>query len=72
MASRRGKLDLRGAVATLRDRMIGIRNDCDRVIRGFGEEGVAFALLEARAFLQRAISAIDENPASKAKAKDQL
>lgn len=72
MAAQRRKPDLRRAVLNLRDRMIELRNDCDRVVRGFGERGVGFAVLEAQALLQRAISAIDEDQALKAKAKDDL
>lgn len=72
MTAQRVKPDLRRAVSNLRDRMIELRNDCDRVVRGFGEQGVGFAVLEARAFLQKAISAIDQNQAPKAKAKDDL
>jgi len=72
MAVPRGKPDLGRAVGNLRDRMIGLRDDCDRVIHGFGEQSVGFALLEARAFLQKAISAIDENQERGATAKADL
>jgi hypothetical protein len=72
MPAPRSKPDMSRAVMNLRDRMMEIQNDFDRMVSGFGEQGVGFAVLEARAFLQKAISAIDENQPHKAKAKSDL
>ena len=84
MTPSRRKANLRRAITSLRDRMARLQEDLDRTVDSFGDQSIAFAVLEARSFLERAISSMDKSeepqpasgktpapsPARKAKAQD--